>query len=156
MGIDISAAAYRVALFDIDLYSGMYQLDTEKQQESALMAFVLFNISDEIVTRENAGIAYQEGSNRVCILFRENWSRNFTVKTKEICLEIQQKTKEVMGFDVSMGIGKWVKSRKNWYSRMIWQNGRYSIDICLAETFLSTWKNNIRCRKLQSMRTCLN
>ena len=52
MGIDISAAAYRVALFDIDLYSGMYQLDTEKQQESALMAFVLFNISDEIVTRE--------------------------------------------------------------------------------------------------------
>ena len=109
MGIDISAAEYRVALFDIDLYSGMYQLDTEKQQESALMAFVLFNISDEIVTREEAGIAYQEGSNRVCILFQGKWSRNFTSKTKEICREIQQKTKEVMGFDVSMGIGKWVK-----------------------------------------------
>ena len=45
MGIDISAAAYRVALFDIDLYSGMYQLDTEKQQESALMAFVSVSIS---------------------------------------------------------------------------------------------------------------
>lgn len=40
MGIDISAISYRVALFDIDLYSGMYELDTEKQQESALMAFV--------------------------------------------------------------------------------------------------------------------
>ena len=90
MGIDISAASYRVAIFDIDLYSGMYQLDTEKRQESALMAFVLFNISDEIVTREEAGIAYQEGNNRVGILF-------------------QEKTKEVMGFDVSMGIGKWVK-----------------------------------------------
>ena len=109
MGIDISAANYRVALFDIDLYSGMYQLDTEKQQESALMAFVLFNISDEIVTREDAGIAYQEGNNRVGILFQEKWSRNFTSKTKEICREIQEKTKEVMGFDVSMGIGKWVK-----------------------------------------------
>ena len=46
MGIDISAISYRVALFDIDLYSGMYELDTEKQQESALMAFVLYNISD--------------------------------------------------------------------------------------------------------------
>ena len=33
MGIDISAISYRVALFDIDLYSGMYELDTEKQQE---------------------------------------------------------------------------------------------------------------------------
>lgn len=109
MGIDISAAEYRVALFDIDLYSGMYQLDAEKRQESALMAFVLFNISDEIVTREDAGIAYQEGSNRVCILFQEKWSRNCTEKTREICREIQQKTKEVMGFDVSMGIGKWVK-----------------------------------------------
>ena len=109
MGIDISAASYRVAIFDIDLYSGMYQLDTEKRQESALMAFVLFNISDEIVTREEAGIAYQEGNNRVGILFPEKWSRNFTSRTKEICHEIQEKTKEVMGFDVSMGIGKWVK-----------------------------------------------
>lgn len=109
MGIDISAAAYRVALFDIDLYSGMYELDTEKRQESALMAFVLYNISDEIVSREEAGIAYQEGNNRVCILFQEKWSRSFTEKTKEICREIQEKTKEVMGFDVSMGIGKWVK-----------------------------------------------
>ena len=109
MGIDISAASYRVAIFDIDLYSGMYQLDTEKRQESALMAFVLFNISDEIVTREEAGIAYQEGNNRGGILFQEKWSRNFTSRTKEICHEIQEKTKEVMGFDVSMGIGKWVK-----------------------------------------------
>ena len=109
MGIDISAASYRVAIFDIDLYSGMYQLDTEKRQESALMAFVLFNISDEIVTREEAGIAYQEGNNRVGILFQEKWSRNFTSSTKEICHETQEKTKEVMGFDVSMGIGKWVK-----------------------------------------------
>lgn len=109
MGIDISAISYRVALFDIDLYSGMYELDTEKQQESALMAFVLYNISDEIVTREEAGFAYQEGNNRVGILFQEKWSRNFTEKTREICREIQEKTKEVMGFDVSMGIGKWVK-----------------------------------------------
>ena len=57
MGIDISAISYRVALFDIDLYSGMYELDTEKQQESALMAFVHYNISDENVTRQEAGLA---------------------------------------------------------------------------------------------------
>lgn len=36
------------------------------------MAFVLYNISDEIVTREEAGFAYQEGNNRVGILFQEN------------------------------------------------------------------------------------
>ena len=110
MGIDISAAAYRVALFDIDLYSGMYQLDTEKQQESALMAFVLFNISDEIVTRENAGIAYQEGNNRVCILFMGNRSREFSREIQEICQEIQKKVKEVIGIEASAGIGGWVRN----------------------------------------------
>ena len=109
MGIELSAVRYRVAVFDIDLYSGMYQVDIEKQQESALMAFVLFNVSDEIVNREEAGIAYQEGNNRVCILFQEKWSHNFTAKTKEICSEIQQKVHELMGIDVSMGIGNWVR-----------------------------------------------
>lgn len=110
MGIELSAVRYRVAMFDIDLYSDMYQLDVEKRQESALMAFVLYNISDEIVTRENAGIAYQEGGNRICILFQEKWCRDFTAKTKSICKEIQDKMKEVMGIDVSIGIGEWVKT----------------------------------------------
>ncbi len=110
MGIELSAVRYRVAMFDIDLYSNMYQLDMEKRQESALMAFVLYNISDEIVTREQAGYAYQEGGNRVCILFQEKWSRDFIATTREICREIQEKMKEVMGIDVSMGIGDWVKS----------------------------------------------
>lgn len=110
MGIELSAVRYRVAMFDIDLYSGMYQLDMEKRQESALMAFVLYNISNEIVSREEAGIAYQEGGNRVCILFQERWSRDFTAKTRAICKEIQDKMREVMGIDVSMGIGDWVKT----------------------------------------------
>lgn len=110
MGIELSAVRYRVAMFDIDLYSDMYQVDVEKRQESALMAFVLYNISNEIVTREQAGIAYQEGGNRVCILFQEKWSRDFTTKIKMICKEIQDKMKEVMGIEVSMGIGAWVKT----------------------------------------------
>ncbi len=84
MGIELSAVRYRVAMFDIDLYSDMYQLDMEKRQESALMAFVLYNISDEIITREQAGVAYQEGGNRVCLLFQEKWSRNFAAKTRDL------------------------------------------------------------------------
>ena len=110
MGITLSGCGYRVAVFDIDLYSGMYQLDMEKRQESALMAFVLFNISDEIVNRENAGIVYQEGNNRVCVLFQEKWSRNFNGRIKEICHEIQTEIRKVMGTEVSMAIGKWVKT----------------------------------------------
>ena len=110
LGIDLEAACYRVAVFDLDLYSDGSLLTAEKRQESALMAFVLFNISDEIVTRENAGIVYQEGNNRVCVLFQEKWSRNFNGRIKEICGEIQAELHKVMGTEVSMAIGKWVKN----------------------------------------------
>lgn len=109
MGITLDASNYRVAVFDIDLYSDMYQLDVEKRKESALMAFVLFNVSNEIVGREGAGIAYQEGSNRVCVLFQGSRTREFTDSIKRICREIQQKVKEVIGIEVSIGIGSWVR-----------------------------------------------
>lgn len=108
MGIELSAQKYRVAVFDIDIYSEMYQLDMEKQQESALMAFVLFNVSDEIVNRDNAGIVYQEGNNRVCVLFQGNHDQD-DGDVIRICREIQQKVKEVIGMEVSICIGQWVK-----------------------------------------------
>lgn len=108
MGITLEAFHYRVAVFDIDLYSELFKLDVEKRQESALMAFVLFNVTNEIVEREQAGIAYQEGGNRVCVLFTGNGSRKTSEQSVAICREIQQKVKEVIGMDVSMGIGNWV------------------------------------------------
>lgn len=110
MGIELKAAHYRVAMFDMDLYSELYQVDVEKRQESALMAFVLYNVSNEIVSREHAGIAYQEGNNQVCVLFMGTRTKDFSDKIKKICREIQQKVKEVIGIEVSMGIGSWVKS----------------------------------------------
>ena len=97
MGIVLNASSYKVAVFDMDLYSDIHQIDMEKRQESALMAFVLFNVADEIVTGEKAGIAYQEGNNRVCILFMGNRNREFAAQIRDICQEIQEKVKEVCG-----------------------------------------------------------
>ena len=110
MGITFQAASYRVAVFDIDTYSEMYQMDMDKQQESALMAFVLFNVGDEIVVREKAGVVYQEGNNRVCIIFAGNRTKEFSESIHRICHEIQEKVKEVIGLETSIGIGSWVRS----------------------------------------------
>lgn len=110
LGICFDCSSYRVAVFDMDTYSELYQVDMNKQQESALMAFVLFNVSNEILTKEKAGVAYQEGSNRVCIIFTGNKSREFGAKIHNICQEIQQKVKEVIGIETSIGIGSWVRS----------------------------------------------
>ena len=110
MGITFQAASYRVAVFDIDTYSEMYQMDMDKQQESALMAFVLFNVGDEIVVQEKAGVVYQEGNNRVCIIFAGNRTKEFSENIHRICHEIQKKVKGVIGLETSIGIGSWVRS----------------------------------------------
>ncbi len=110
MGINMDASSYRVAVFDMDLYSDLYQIDTEKRQESALMAFVLYNVSDEIVNEKKAGVAYQEGSNRVCVVFMGNKTKEGSALIRETCQEIKDKVKEVIGIEVSMGIGSWVRS----------------------------------------------
>ena len=91
MGINLEAASYRVALFDMDLFSDIHQIDMEKRQESALMAFVLFNVADEIVTDRNAGIAYQEGNNRVCILFYGKPQQGVFREIQEICQKSRKK-----------------------------------------------------------------
>lgn len=110
MGIQMEASSYRVAVFDMDLYSDLYQIDTEKRQESALMAFVLYNVSDEIVNEKKAGVAYQEGSNRVCVIFMGNKTKEGSALIRETCQEIKDKVKEVIGIEVSMGIGSWVRN----------------------------------------------
>lgn len=110
LGISFECSSFRVAVFDMDTYSELYQVDMNKQQESALMSFVLFNVSNEIVDREKAGIAYQEGSNRICVIFTGNRSREFAEKIHDICHEIQEKVKEVIGIETSIGIGNWVRS----------------------------------------------
>ena len=112
LGISLEAACYRVAVFDLDLYSDSMQLTSEKRQESALMSFVLFNVSDEIVSREKAGVAYQEGNNKVCVLFMGNRTREFSEKIMKICEMIQTKLKELMALEVSIGVGNWARTQQ--------------------------------------------
>lgn len=112
LGIDLEAACYRVAVFELDLYSDGSQLTAEKRQESALMSFVLFNISDEIISKEKAGVAYQDGDNKVGALFMGNRTREFEQKIMEICRTIQDKLKELMSLDISIGVGSWARTQQ--------------------------------------------
>lgn len=109
MGITLDATDYRVAVVGIDLYSELYEQSAVQMQESALMAFVVYNVSDEIVRSFEAGVAYQETSNRICILFQTKRPNEFRQTASRICREIQEKIYETMKLEVSIGIGPYVK-----------------------------------------------
>lgn len=85
LGIDLEAACYRVAVFDLDLYSDGSQLTAEKRQESA---------------------------NKVGALFMGNRTREFEHKIMEICRTIQDKLKELMSLDISIGVGSWARTQQ--------------------------------------------
>lgn len=107
-GIFFNSRAYRTAILDIDIYSDIHQPSPEEKQESALMAFVVYNVSDEIMRDCRAGLAYQETGNRTCLLFMTDAPQEFRKTAMEICRKVQEKIKELMGLSVSAGIGCWV------------------------------------------------
>ena len=107
--IELTPGSCKVAVFDLDAYSEIAEVDAEKLQESALMAFVLYNISTEIVTEEKLGIAYQEGDSRVCILFMTPKTKEADLAVQEVCRRIQRMVFETIGIVASAGIGGWVR-----------------------------------------------
>lgn len=95
---------YCAATVDIDVYSDLYEIDEELKKESALMSFVVENISAEIISGHKAGYAYRDSDNRVCLLFFG--SGQIRTKPGDICREIKSVVYETMKLSVSIGLGK--------------------------------------------------
>ncbi len=108
--VSIVGDQYRVVAVDIDVYSELYEIDDELKKESALMSFVVENISNEIIKNHSAGLAYRDSDNRVCMLFYVSKLRNLSSEALEICREIQETVYETMKLSISIGMGKIVSS----------------------------------------------
>ena len=108
--IEISGSSYRTVVIDIDVYSGLYEINPEQKKESALMAFVVENISSEIISEYNAGIAFRDADNRVCLLLWTNRPQEFRKEIVEICKDIQKNVYSAMQLSISMGMGCYVDS----------------------------------------------
>ena len=103
-GIELGGAFYRVVTTDIDVYSSLYDTDEELKKESALMSFVVENISHEIVSNHNAGIAYRDSDSRVCMLLWTDTPKEFRQEAREICQEIQEMVRQAMQLSVEDNI----------------------------------------------------
>lgn len=110
-GIEIKGTAFRVVMADIDVYSEWNEEAEEGlKKESALMSFVVENISNEIVDEYGAGVTYRDSDNRVCMLLWTDAPQKFREVVPEMCREIQEQVYAAMSLKVSMGIGCYVDS----------------------------------------------
>lgn len=105
LGVQIHGNAFRVVAADLDVYSGYCEIEKELKKGSALMSFVVENISDEILRRRDCGIAYRDSDNRICLLIWKHAKQDHTGHIREICKEIQDNVYKAARLSVSMGIG---------------------------------------------------
>lgn len=115
VNVVLEASEFRVAVLEIDLYSELHDPDEEAKQQSALMAFAVFNISDEIIKAHQAGIVCQGNHNRVFILFQTDRPKGFDESVKNTCLQISDLVKQLLGLSITIGIGREVRNKKDIY-----------------------------------------
>lgn len=115
LGISVEGEHYRVAVLDLDVYSDLYEIDGSQKKESALMAFVVENVSNEIVGNYDSGIAYKDNDNRVCLLLHTNKPREFRNTVEKICSQIRETVYETMKLSLSIGLGQYVKNLSELY-----------------------------------------
>ena len=109
IGISLTYHAYRVAVIHTEEASVNECLEDAKKQ-SALMNFVVYNISDEIITKADIGNVFMENDNKVYIVFHTNKPKEFLQISKAICDEIMETVQKHTGLHLIIGIGSYVYS----------------------------------------------
>lgn len=79
------------------------------------MAFVLHNISQEIVEKSKAGEVCQGKDHRTYILLHSNRPAEFRQKVRNICQEIIGQMNRIMQLAVNIGLGSYVTEAENIY-----------------------------------------
>lgn len=115
MGISLQSAAYRAAIVEIDIFSGKGNVDEAIKRESALMAFVVYNVANEIVNKYRVGEVCQGTDQRTAILFCTNKPKEFEQTVYDISKEIKEHLSKIMGFEITISIGSYANEMKDIY-----------------------------------------
>lgn len=113
VGITLWGNAFRVAVIEIEDYRDVHSLDDKKKQERALIAFVVYNVSQEIVEKYGAGEAFQGKEYRTVLLLESNKPVGFCRESRAIAEEINGRLKEILGMKTNIGIGCCIRERQD-------------------------------------------
>jgi two-component system response regulator YesN len=103
--IDVDSLSYRVGIVELDIFAKNSKLDEKSKKESALMAFALYNISQEIVKKYNAGEVCQGKDYRTFILFHSNKTVAIQQIIRTCCEEIIFHINKFFQLKINIGIG---------------------------------------------------
>lgn len=113
LGITLWGNAFRVAVIEIEDYRDVHSLDDKKKQERALIAFVVYNVSQEIVEKYGAGEVFQGKEYRTVLLLESNKPVEFCRESRAIAEEINGRLKEILGMKTNIGIGGCIRERQD-------------------------------------------
>lgn len=109
-GLQMDYLEYRVAIVEIDIYSDLYNANEDKIKKGEMKSFVIYNISDEIIKKYNAGEVCKGDNNKGLILLWTNHSREFEDKINLIFKEIQEEVFKVLKLKITISVGEIVYS----------------------------------------------
>lgn len=109
-GLQMDYLEYRVAIIKIDIYSDLYNANEDKIKKGEMKSFVIYNISDEIIKKYNAGEVCKGDNNKGLILLWTNHSREFEDKINLIFKEIQEEVFKVLKLTITISVGEIVYS----------------------------------------------
>ena len=112
LGVEITGTAYRVAILNIETNSESIPVNEEKRKkDTALQAYAISNIANEIMTRDKSGIAFQDSDNLIYLLFYSDHSKDFNLQVPKVCYQIQTEVAQVnQELCLSIGIGTYTNS----------------------------------------------
>lgn len=113
--IQFSALYYKVGIIEIRNNSDLLNTEVREMQHSSIMAFAVYNISDEIINHSQMGTVCLVNNNRVLILFKNDDLKEFRARVKNISIEIHKQVKKHMNLDISITIGSLVKNHREIY-----------------------------------------
>ncbi len=110
-GIFLKKACYRVASVAIDLFENGQEGQKEREQ-SALMSFVVYNITEELVRKQGFGEVFQGAFAQTVILFESDAPEELQKSAPDLCRKIHTTVTEALHLPVTVGLGSVADSWK--------------------------------------------
>lgn len=111
VGITLWGSSFRVAVVEIDDYRDANSLEDKQKQERSLIAFVVYNVSQEIVEKRHVGEVLQGKDYRTVLLLETNRPAELGQQLPSIAGEINNRLLEILNMKTTIGIGGLVKER---------------------------------------------